>query len=105
MLTPGVANLASEDATARSHDATSWHPAAVAIPCTFAITGCGSAARLIIIRLHRAKQCLHLRHVAHGADFLQVVTRAEAAPVRREHDHPHAAIRRDAVERRLQIRR
>ena len=41
MLTPGVANRASSDATARSHAATSWQPAAVATPCTFAITGCG----------------------------------------------------------------
>ena len=38
-LTPLTANLASEDATAKSHCATSWQPAAVAIPCTLAITG------------------------------------------------------------------
>ena len=41
IFTPGVANHASADATARSHAATSWQPAAVAAPCTFAITGCG----------------------------------------------------------------
>ena len=40
IFTPGVANRASSDATARSQDATSWHPAAVATPWTFAITGC-----------------------------------------------------------------
>ena len=41
ILTPGVPNRAPSAATARSHAATSWQPAAVAIPCTFAITGCG----------------------------------------------------------------
>ncbi len=41
--TPGVAKRASADATARSQVATSWQPAAVAIPDTQAITGCGSA--------------------------------------------------------------
>ena len=39
MLTPGVAKVASSAATARSHEATSWQPAAVASPCTRAITG------------------------------------------------------------------
>ena len=41
IFTPGVANHASSDATARSHAATSWQPAAVAPPWTLAITGCG----------------------------------------------------------------
>ena len=36
---------ASSTATARSHAATSWQPAAVATPCTLAITGCGIACR------------------------------------------------------------
>ncbi len=43
IFTPGVANQASSAATARSQDATSWQPAAVATPCTLAITGCGSS--------------------------------------------------------------
>ena len=43
ILTPGVANVASSAAIARSHVATSWQPAAVAMPCTRAITGCGTA--------------------------------------------------------------
>ena len=38
---PGVANRASSAATTRSQEATSWHPAAVAMPCTSAMTGCG----------------------------------------------------------------
>ena len=41
MLTPGVQNVASSAATARSQVATSWQPAASAVPCTAAITGFG----------------------------------------------------------------
>ena len=48
MLTPGVAKRASSDAIARSHAATSWQPAAVATPCTFAITGCGMVCSRVI---------------------------------------------------------
>ena len=40
ILTPGVAKLADSAATTRSQAATSWQPAAVARPCTRAITGC-----------------------------------------------------------------
>ena len=43
ICTPGVAKLASSAATARSQVATSWHPAAVAVPCTEAMTGFGQA--------------------------------------------------------------
>ena len=39
---PLVAKLAALLATARSHWATNWQPAAVAMPCTRAITGTGS---------------------------------------------------------------
>src|SRR5439155_1103764 len=42
------------EATARSHCATSWQPAAAAAPCTRAMTGCGSALIDCIIRLHCA---------------------------------------------------
>ena len=41
ILTPGVAKRASSLATARSQLATSWQPAAVAMPLTAAITGFG----------------------------------------------------------------
>ena len=41
MRTPGVAKVACSEAIARSQLATSWQPAAVASPCTSAITGCG----------------------------------------------------------------
>ena len=48
MLTPGVAKRESSAATARSQDATSWAPAAVATPWTRAITGWGSATTACI---------------------------------------------------------
>ena len=54
IFTPGVANRASSDAMARSHVATNWHPAAVAIPCTSAITGLG----LRVIATMRSEQRL-----------------------------------------------
>ncbi|MCY1312884.1 hypothetical protein D9M70_633530 [compost metagenome] len=63
--TPGVAQnrptsmpftpkLALSLATARSHCATSWQPAAVARPCTRAITGTSSWRMASIRREHRA---------------------------------------------------
>ena len=52
ILTPGVANVALSDAMARSHAATSWHPAAVAMPCTRAITGCGNRRSCSITSEH-----------------------------------------------------
>ena len=55
MFTPGVAKRALSAATARSQLATSWHPAAVATPCTRAITGFGSLTMLVISREHSSK--------------------------------------------------
>ncbi len=52
-LMPDTAKRAVSAAIARSHDATSWQPAAVAIPCTRATTGTGSARIACITRLHR----------------------------------------------------
>jgi len=46
-----VAKLAASDATARSQLATSWQPAAVAIPCTAATTGFGKCTTACIIAL------------------------------------------------------
>ena len=45
-------------ATARSHAATSWHPAAVASPWTRAITGCGSRRMASIMALQLSMMCL-----------------------------------------------
>ena len=56
-LTPDTAKRASSAATARSQAATSWQPAAVANPCTRAITGCGMRWIVIITRLQRANSC------------------------------------------------
>src|SRR5665213_2573533 len=55
IFTPGVANFASLEATARSHVATSWQPAAVAIPAISAITGWGIACSVSISRTHVSK--------------------------------------------------
>ncbi len=55
MFTPGVAKRAVSDATARSHAATSWQPAAVATPPTLAITGCGIRCRRAMSATHVAK--------------------------------------------------
>ena len=52
MRTPDTANVAVSDATARSHAATSWHPAAVATPCTLAMTGWGTSWSRSIISVH-----------------------------------------------------
>ena len=52
ILTPGVANRASSAATARSQVATSWQPAAVATPCTSAMTGFGNRTICSISSLH-----------------------------------------------------
>ncbi len=52
MSTPGVANFADEEATARSQLATNWQPAALAMPCTQAITGCGRLKICCIMPLH-----------------------------------------------------
>ena len=53
-LTPLTAKRASRAATAKSHIATSWQPAAVAMPCTRAITGTGNCWMASIMRPHCA---------------------------------------------------
>ena len=55
ILTPGVANRAVSDATARSQLATSWQPAAAATPSTAAITGWG----ILRIDMHHRAALLH----------------------------------------------
>jgi hypothetical protein len=53
-FTPLTAKRALSAATARSQAATSWQPAAVAIPCTRAITGTGNRWIVSIMRAHCA---------------------------------------------------
>ena len=55
---PETAKRALSAAMARSHCATSWHPAAVARPLTAAMTGCGSEVIFCIIALHVANACV-----------------------------------------------
>src|SRR5262249_25248330 len=57
-LIPETAKLAFSDATTRSHIATSWQPAAVARPCTRAMTGWGGRLGVSIIRLQCRKSAL-----------------------------------------------
>ncbi|GJE70686.1 hypothetical protein CHKEEEPN_2226 [Methylorubrum podarium] len=56
ICTPGVAKRAAAPATARSQEATSWQPAAVATPSTAAITGWGRAGIAIITPEHSANR-------------------------------------------------
>src|SRR3546814_3496275 len=51
-----VATCAERSATARSQVATGWQPAAVAMPCTLAITDWGRAVMVVISRLHRSEE-------------------------------------------------
>ena len=53
-FTPLTAKRAVLAATARSHIATSWQPAAVAMPCTRAITGTLKDCSVSITRVHWA---------------------------------------------------
>ena len=56
MFTPFTPNRVPSAATAMSQLATSWHPAAVAMPCTCAITGCGRRGIICITSAQRAKR-------------------------------------------------
>ena len=97
-VTPEVTNFAVSTATARSHCATSWQPAAAAAPCTFAITGCGRPWMDIIIALHLANSVGDLRLLAQLADFLQVVAGAEALAGGREDHDAYVLVLLDRIE-------
>jgi len=56
-LPPGAAKPAVSAATARSAAATSWHPAAVASPCTRATTGWGMRCMSVISSVHVHNRC------------------------------------------------
>ena len=57
-LPPGMANAASSAATARSQEATSWQPAAVASACTLATTGWGISwtASIIAVQIWNSRR-------------------------------------------------
>ena len=84
ILTPGVANRASRLATARSQLATSWQPAAVAIPFTAAMTGFGERT-IVSIMLRAGRHGLGEERAAPvfivtvRRQLLEVVARGERA--------------------------
>ncbi len=102
MRTPGVAKRASSLATARSQAATSWQPAAVAMPCTCAITGCGRRWIAIISSLQvsnssRASGSEQPGHLG------EVVARAERRALAAHDDGVHRGVGRRLGERGEQI--
>ncbi len=78
-LPPGVAKAAFSDATARSQEATSWQPAAVASPCTFATTGCGIDWITVISSVQRRQKRPHGTQ-APSQNVGEVVTGAKEGP-------------------------
>ena len=99
---PDVAKRASLEATARSQLATSWQPAAVAMPWTCAITGCGISRSVAISRRQRAKSVRVVAGLGVRAHLLEIVSRAEGAARAGDHHDAHARVGGDGVERRLQ---
>ena len=55
MRTPGTAKRLRSVATTRSQAATTWQPAAVAMPSTAATTGCGTLRIIAINSQHTSK--------------------------------------------------
>ena len=55
-LPPGAAKPADSAATARSQEATSWQPAAVARACTRATTTCGTSWMVCISSVHSSSR-------------------------------------------------
>src|SRR5579883_2919221 len=76
ILTPGVAKRASSAAMARSQVATSWQPAAVATPCTSAMTGFGSRTICSISSLQLEDAFISLASRV-GAQFPEIVAGAK----------------------------
>ena len=98
MLTPGVAKRASSDAIARSHAATSWQPAAVATPCTLAITGCGivCSARH---QSHAGREQLLVERRRRGCATISARSwpAENAGPAPFDHEHAGRRVGRDVV--------
>ena len=76
-FTPGSANFAVSAATARSHIDTSWQPAAVAMPWTRAMTGCGKLRELLHHPAAGGEEFALPFEIRMSAHFLQVVAGAE----------------------------
>ena len=106
--TPGVAKLAASEATARSQLATSWQPAAVAMPWTAATTGFGRCTIACIIALQAFMILREIGAAAIGiaaarGQFLHVVAGGEGRTVGRDHHRAHALVVVDLLQRRVQF--
>ena len=103
-LMPETAKVALSAATARSQVATSWQPAAVAMPCTRAITGTGQIDDALHDPAALGEQGFVVVLARIGAHLLEVVPGAEGLAGRRENDAANGLVVLDIVERRLQRR-
>src|SRR5689334_22701909 len=74
--TPGVAKRAEVEATARSQLATSWQPAAVAMPWTWAITGLGWRT-IVCMSVEHCLKSDSKNALPLSASFLRAVIRSE----------------------------
>ena len=97
-FTPEVAKRLSSAATARSQAATSWQPAAVAMPWTRAITGCGRRVRAVITAEQRVEQGADRRVAQVGAHLLEVVAGAEGLARTGDDHHPRRRVDGDPGE-------
>ena len=77
---PLVAKVAQSAATAKSHCATNWQPAAVAMAWTRAITGTGSLWMDSITRLHWANNCWYQANSGWAAMSLRLCPAQNALP-------------------------
>ncbi len=100
---PDTAKVALSAATARSQEATIWHPPPSQCPAPSrrpepaADDGLHDPAA-------RGKQALVIRQIRMGAHLLEIVPGTESPTRRGDHDAADLLVRRDIVERRLQFR-
>ena len=87
---PDTANLTSSAALVRSHAATSWQPAAVAMLCILAITGCGRAMIDCMSELDRLNKSRKVCVVVSCSHLLQAVP--EARRLAGAGDYHHANV-------------
>ena len=98
MLTPGVAKVEASDASARSQAATSWQPAAVAMPSTCAITGLRSPPNVgHQVRTEIENAAVEINSPPRGHLF-QVVPGAERRPFCVHNNDPYIRLRFKPIE-------
>ena len=105
---PEAAKRASVEATARSQAPTSWQPAAVAMPWTRAITGCGRLMSFSITSPQSANTGCASTGSLRAVQLLEVVARAERLARPCDDDHPYrfvavepCQLRREGLEQRV----